>query len=804
MHTQLCSRSALLVMVSWMVASSAIAQDSTRQFQGAVDTGSVLKLRTSDGTYLIKPYNDKIIETTFLPDGDPRQPDSHAVVLQPLAVHTRFTEDAATLVYATPGISVTVSKQPFKISYSYRGKYLTSEKDGYVRDQRGETISFNLDSSEALYGAGARALGMDRRGNRLPLYNKAHYGYEDHSTQMNFSIPLIFSSKLYGIHFDNAPIGFLDLDSRHNNTLTYETISGRKTYQVIAADSWPDLVAAYTDLTGRQPLIPRWALGNFASRFGYHSAKEARSIVDQFAANQIPLDAIIFDLYWFGKEIKGTMGNLEFDADNFPEPEKMIKQFADQGIKTILITEPFILTSSKKWDEAVQKKILATDKNGQPFTYEFYFGHTGLIDIFDPAGETWFWNIYKKYAGMGVAGWWGDLGEPEVHPSDLQHKTGSADQVHNIYGHNWARLIADGYKKDFPLQRPFILMRSGYSGSQRFGMIPWSGDVNRTWGGLQSQPEIALQMGMQGLGYMHSDLGGFAGANLDNELYARWLQYGVFQPIFRPHAQEEVAAEPVLRDAPTMQLAKTAIELRYRMLPYNYTLAFENARLGQPLMRPLFFEEPQNRALAGVSDSYLWGHEFLVKPILHAGVKDIPVYFPAHANWFDFYSDQRYQAGSTQTVAVVPDHIPVFVRGGAFVPLIALIQNTEKYSTKNLDLHFYADPAVPVSSGQLYDDDGKTPDAFQKGEYALLQFHSTMRHAQLVISVDTKNGVHYQASDRSITFHIHNLSEKPKQVLLDGRQPVNVQWDDEKHILAVTASVDKSLPARLTISLTAR
>ena len=138
----------------------------------------------------------------------------------------------------------------------------------------------------------------------------------------------------------------------------------------------------------------------------------------------------------------------------------------------------------------------------------------------------------------------------------MQHATGSADEVHNIYGHDWARLIFEGYQKEYPNERPFILMRAGYSGSQRFGMVPWSGDVNRTWGGLQSQPEIALQMGMQGLGYMHSDLGGFAGANVDDELYTRWLQYGVFQPIFRPHAQEEVPSEPVFRSEKTKQLAK--------------------------------------------------------------------------------------------------------------------------------------------------------------------------------------------------------------------------------------------------------
>ena len=237
---------------------------------------------------------------------------------------------------------------------------------------------------------------------------------------------------------------------------------------------------------------------------------------------------------------------------------------------------------------------------------------------------------------MGVGGWWGDLGEPEAHPSGLIHATGTADELHNVYGHNWARLIFEGYRKDFPNQRPFILMRAGYSGSQRFGMIPWSGDVNRSWGGLQSQTEIALGMGMQGLGYMHSDLGGFAGANDDPELYTRWLQYGVFQPVFRPHAQQEVASEPIFKDDKTKALAKQSIELRYRMLPYNYTLAFENHLQGTPLMRPLLFEEPTNEALLSESKTYLWGNDFLVSPVVNPGIATQTVYFPKSSDWFDF------------------------------------------------------------------------------------------------------------------------------------------------------------------------
>jgi alpha-glucosidase (family GH31 glycosyl hydrolase) len=198
----------------------------------------------------------------------------------------------------------------------------------------------------------------------------------------------------------------------------------------------------------------------------------------------------------------------------------MMASLKKQQVRTVLITEPFILTSSGRWEEAKQNAILATGKDGKPYEYDFYFGHTGLIDITKPAARDWFWQRYAELKTLGADGWWGDLGEPEVHPDDIRHAGGSAAEVHNIYGHEWAKLIAEKSARFYPKERPFILMRAGYSGSQRFGMIPWSGDVNRSWGGLRSQPEIALQMGMQGMAYMHSDLGGFAGAVDDDELYA--------------------------------------------------------------------------------------------------------------------------------------------------------------------------------------------------------------------------------------------------------------------------------------------
>jgi oligosaccharide 4-alpha-D-glucosyltransferase len=347
------------------------------------------------------------------------------------------------------------------------------------------------------------------------------------------------------------------------------------------------------------------------------------------------------------------------------------------------------------------------------------------------------------------------------------------------------------------------LMRAGYSGSQRFGMIPWSGDVNRTWGGLKSQPEIALQMGMQGMGYMHSDLGGFAGPNLDDELYARWLQYGVFQPIFRPHAQEEVAAEPVLREQKTKALAKAAIELRYRLLPYNYTLAYENNQQGLPLMRPLFYEEPHNEKLFSVSDSYLWGHEFLVSPVLSSSVKEASIYFPNKNNWFDFYTEQKYQAGSTQTVVVVSDHIPVFVRAGAFVPMIKVIQTTKNYSTKELDLHYYHDAAITKSSGKLYDDNGDLPKAVEKGAFTVLNFDSVFDKNSLSIVMSAKNGKQYQAIDRNISLIIHNVSSQPEQVL-SKNGALGFAWDEKKRLLSVSVPWSKKSNEKVNIKFSNR
>src|SRR6056297_958953 len=731
-------------------------------------TDDQFRVELDRGVYEISFYSPEVAEVIFYENDQSEYPPSHAVVMDQKFSSFSVDDTGNHVALLTEGLQIFIKRPSGLISFYYGGKKLIEERNGFQSSEDGFNVDFNISETEILMGGGARALGMDRRGNRLQLYNRAHYGYETRSELMNYTIPMVLSSNMYAIHFDNPTIGWLDLDSRHNNTLSFEAISGRQTYQVIAGDRWETIIENYTRLTGFQPLPPLWAFGNFSSRFGYHSQDEVLLTAQTFRDLDVPVDAIILDLYWFGKEVRGTMGNLALDRDSFPEPEQMIDQLGEMDIKTVLITEPFVLTTSDRWEEAVEKDVLAKDSVGNPATYDFFFGNTGLIDLFNPDAQEWFWNIYDKLIQMGVHGWWGDLGEPEVHPKYLIHHTGTANEVHNIYGHEWAKLIHEGYRTKYPNVRPFNLMRAGYSGSQRFGLIPWSGDVNRTWGGLQSQPEISLQMGLQGLAYMHSDLGGFAGDLIDDEKYVRWLQYGVFQPIYRPHAQEDVPSEPVFRSPEALRLSRKAIELRYRLLPYNYHLVYKNHITGAPLMRPLMFEEPDNEELYHYDDAYLWGNDILISPIMEPGKKEKMVWFPGKSNWYDFYTGEKYRGGEQYFVKTNYESIPTFIRGGAIIPTAELVQSLDNYSINELNLTLFHDSSVPYYKTSIYHDDGLTYDAYKKKMYEQLHISSSNRDDKSVIRFMKEIGQRFETEIESINLTIRNMGRSVESIQFDG------------------------------------
>lgn len=772
-------KTGFIITLLFVVPLFIIAQQAPRELKSVVkDDNGTLIINVSDGHYELVPFNEKIIHTSFYPEG--KEPDnfSFAVAMKPAEVEYTISRLENLIEVNTGGIAIKITKQPFNVSYQYNDKTLISERKGFVQTDSTYKLDFSIDSDEVLYGGGARVLGMNRRGNRLKMYNQADYGYTTHSELMNYTLPMFLSSKQYAVLFDNASVAFLDLDSKNNNSLHYETISGIPNYHVIAGADWYDLLKQYTALTGRQPIPPRWSLGNFSSRFGYHTQEETEGVVNKYFEDSIPLDAVVLDLYWFGPEITDYMGDLNWYDENWPEPQKMMSGFKQKGVKTVLVTEPFILTTSKRWGEAVNQNVLGTGLAGKPYTYGFYFGNTGLIDIFKPKARQWFWDKYKELAEQGVGGWWGDLGEPEVHPSGLQHVNGSADEVHNAYGHEWAGVVYEGYKKDFPGTRPFILMRAGYAGSQRYGMIPWTGDVSRSWGGLIPQPEISLQMGMQGIAYMHSDLGGFAGGDtLDRELYIRWLQYGVFQPIYRPHAQEEIPAEPVFWNDTTKEHAKRSIELRYKLLPYIYTMTFQNHKSGKPLMIPLFFNETGNKKLLTYDKSYMWGDALLVSPVKERGKKRQVVYLPEGSQWIDFYNGNAYRGGQYITVPLTIDHIPVFAKGGSFIPMKSKAKSTMHYNLDEFEMHYFFDESQDSSTYTLYHDDGETPMAYETGKYELINFIANFNENELTLSIIPETGEQYgDLSDKRMRMFIKNMYKQPKKIWINGINQGEKEW----------------------------
>jgi oligosaccharide 4-alpha-D-glucosyltransferase len=566
-----------------VLLATPVSADFGRYESHSVDGHSLIVV--SDlGQLQVTAVDDAAFEVHYQENGIKQLPSFAIADSESPDVVTAISETDSTLAFMTDGLTALIDKSPVRVSFMKDGEVLVGEEHGYFAYDTVRGFRFELDAGEKILGGGQRVMGMDRRGKRMPLYNKASYGYETDANQMYYGLPAVLSSDQYMIVFDNTASGWLDIGHTEEDVLKFEA--------VIAGESYPALIENYVEVTGKQPLPPRWAFGNYASRFGYHTEKETRDVVKRFKRAGIPLDAVILDIYWFGPDIKGHMGKLDWDRDAWPTPESMISDFEEQGVKTIAITEPFILSTSERWQSAVDNEVLAKTPIGEPRRFDFYFGNTGLVDVFDEAAQQWFWEPYEMLFEQGTAATWGDLGEPEVHPGDSLHWLSDAgieatgDEIHNAYGHAWAQMVFEKQVEKYPDMRSLILMRSGFVGSQRYAMVPWTGDVNRSWGGLKPQIELSLQMSMFGLAYNHSDLGGFAGGEeFDKELYIRWLQYGVFQPVYRPHAQEHIPAEPVFHDRETRNIVRDFIKLRYRLLPYVYTLAYENSTTGMPLRR---------------------------------------------------------------------------------------------------------------------------------------------------------------------------------------------------------------------------
>lgn len=707
-------------------------------FEDYIHTTTHLQINTNQGAITLRPFSDSIVETHWHPSGFETFLPSHAVAAKPKEVKTWVAEAGNRLMYDLPGLQVLIQKQPFKISYLINGRQLLEDEKGFFARTDGAGMRFKLSPNEKLYGSGGRASGINLRGRKLGLYNRPDYNYEFGADNLNYLIPSLLSSNNYMLLVDNPQKAWFDIDSKGDEVLEFGAIGGPMRYFVIGGDKYSRLLEQYSALTGKQPMLPRWAFGNLQSRMAYRTQEETTAIVDQMIAEDFPIDAVIIDFYWFGDSILGHLGRLDWWEQSWPDPQKMISDFASKGVKTITISEPYIIDSLANWHIADSLGILAKDSLGNSYIdYEFYFGNGSLIDIFMPEAQQWLWEQYLKQFDIGVAGLWGDLGEPESHPSDMVHIWGKADEVHNIYGHYWTKSIYDNFRKTFPEKRLFFLARSGFAGTQRYGIIPWSGDVSRSWAGLKAQLPSMLNMSMSGVPYMHSDAGGFATGIKDDELYTRWLQFAVFTPILRPHGSG-IPSEPIFFNDTTKRIVRHFMKLRYELMPYIYTAGWKNSTTGLPIVKPLFFYHPDDERFESSFESYYFGEHLLIAPVLGPKIRQMEIELP-NGLWYHFWTGKKTNGGQKVQLQTALESIPVFVKSGSIIPRVEAVNTTDYYSSRRLFLHTYLPGKDGKFFGQMYEDDGISFDSYGNKAFELLQFEGWLENGILKMNL-TKSG----------------------------------------------------------------
>lgn len=683
---------------------------------------SILDILTTNGITRIVPCSENIIEVKHFPNSLVSPDSSDAAIPDPQHPHFKIFNTDNWLRLITDSLSVAIHKDPFYVVFIYDGDTILEEEKGFFERSDTDGLRFKIQDGEKIYGLGERANALNLVGSKYSLYNRPKYGYEIGAKNLNYSVPLVVSSNKYLLLFDNPQKGYADIGETEPGIFEWTAIGGLMKYFVVAGSDFKSISKNYGKLTGTQPMPPRWALGNLQSRMAYRTQHETDSIVRLMQEKDFPIDAIILDFYWFGDSIHGTMGRLEWYSPNWPTPEKMISEFKGKGVKTILITEPYILDSLENFGIADKLGILALDSTGNSYVNkEFYFGDGGLIDIFKPEAGQWFWKQYTKQMDIGVAGWWGDLGEPENHPSDQIHVNGTADEVHNVYGHYWHKMLFENFRKEYPNKRLFNLNRAGFAGSQRYSIFPWTGDVSRSWGGLQAQLPLLIHMSLSGLPFIHSDAGGFAQGAKNDELYTRWLQMACFTPILRPHGSG-IPSEPVFFNDTTQEIVRDFMKLRYRLFPYIYTLAAEANQFGYPIVRPLFYEFPSDTASYNIVNEYMFGERMLVAPIIESRQKTKLVYLPSGTYWYDFWTNKKHEGGNWINVNVNLETIPIFIKAGSFVPMAGAVNSTDDYSTEKLTIKYYCDSTLANNRCSMFSDDGSTYGSFGKNEYELITF----------------------------------------------------------------------------------
>ena len=763
-----------------MLAMTALAQQATMTFSDPL----------RHQTVTVTAVGEDIVRVDVVPDGwsGTRLPSLALEKTAKVEAKVEDLEDMSVMRTAG-GLKVVLDKNTGSITVGCRNIFYIAD----LCDRSSSTLTLLHQGQESFYGAGERGYSFNLAGDTLINYNAQNYGYqmgEKRTKQMGITMPMVISSKGYGIFFDDFCKSSLYLGEQIQYTstspqpLSYYVISGNGKVE--------NVVRNFTWLVGRQELPPLWTLGYITSKYGYRDQRESEGVVDTLKREGYPLDGIVFDLYWYGKE--EDMGRLEWDKQQWPDHRKMLRDFKQQGVNVVTISQPYVLTNGRAIDNYrlldPQGIFCKTDGTDTTHTVTIWVGQGGMFDVSNPATRQWLRARYKSLTEEGVTGWWGDLGEPEKHPLEIRHYNGlTAEQYHNMYGNDWSRIIYDLFKEDYPDRRPMVMMRAGTAGLQRYSVFPWSTDVSRSWGGMQPQVNIMLNTGLSGLGYMSHDVGGFAvdpANNRDGELYIRWLQLGLFSPVLRTHSTYQ--AEPY-HYKEFGDLTLRLIKERYAWLPYNYTLAYDNARNGLPMVRPLGFYEDDNNISRydGIWDQYLWGRDVMVAPVMQQGAVSRDITFP-DGTWVDInHPEKRYQGHTTVNYAAPIEVLPLFARAGAFIPQANYeMGNVGDYNPDKLDIFYYTSDSP--STYTLFDDDLHSTGTLARDRHREIQFIATPQEKTCFITIQGRGNIENDVPSKDYRIIIP-ASAKPRQVKINGTKAAGVTYDKRTSTLTIPVSI---------------
>lgn len=654
-----------------------------------------------------------------------------------------------------------------------------------------------------IYGFGERTGRMDKRGQKFPLWNvDPPMNHDAQTPTMYVSIPFYLclnscDGHAHGVLVDHT--GNVEVDAGQEEAgLIQFTIEGDILAAYFFAGPTPaDVLRQYSELTGRMPLPPRWALGHHQCRWSYESAEKVREIARDMRARKHPCDSI-----WLDIDYMDGFRNFTWNPETFPDPRGLIEELRQQGLRMVTIIDP----GTKFEDEyAVFQQGQTLDAfcrypDGNYFLGEVWPGTCVFPDFSRHEVREWWGSLYAEHLDLGVAGIWNDMNEPaltsilseqsaeHVHGktmhSHVLHQAGGEQSTgqdgapvahalfHNAYGMQMARATYEGLLRLRPDERPFVLSRSGTGGIQRYAAL-WTGDNTSAWEHISQAMVMCLNLSMSGVPFIGMDLGGFWNDS-DGELLVRFAQLGALVPFCRNHnAKFTHAQEPWAFGEPFESAYRTAIELRYRWLPYLYTLFADSANSGSPLLRPLYYHYPQDERACQVEDELLLGETLLSAPITEQGATSREVYLPV-GTWFHYWSGQPYNGGQTYEIEATLENWPLFVRANSILPLGPVMQYTDGQPTDPLTLHCYMLPGGRASY-TLYEDDGATQ-AHTRGCFAETLITCQAQEAEVTVEIEERFA-HYHPQREWYEVIVHLAGRTFARKMKSGQGKLNVTFD---------------------------